>query len=59
VTQVGLSPEQALTMVGRTPRQLLKRDDPDDWTLARISNGDVEVLAVAVDGDLVVDRLGG
>ena len=59
VTQVGLSPEQALTMVGRTPRQLLKRDDPDDWTLARISNGDVEVLAVAVDGELVVDRLDG
>jgi N-acetylglucosamine-6-phosphate deacetylase len=44
----------AFTMAARTPRALLGRDDPDDWTLVRDDGPDgLEVIAVIVDGRVV------
>lgn len=59
VGRVGLSPADAMTMAGRTPRTLMNRDDPDDWTVVEIDDTGVHVRAVAVDGELVLDRLDG
>ncbi len=57
LTRVGLAPDVVMAMVGRTPRRLLGLDDPEDWTVFDPSGGRGHVLAVAVGGELVVDRL--
>jgi N-acetylglucosamine-6-phosphate deacetylase len=57
IHQAGLPPEAALRMVGRTPRTLLGLGDDGDMTMVRVAGGGVEVLAVVVGGEVVVDRL--
>ena len=57
LSRVGLAPDVILRMVGRTPRQLIGFDEPDDWTVFEPSGRRGRVLAVAVGGELVVDRL--
>ncbi len=59
VGHVGLSATEAMTMAGRTPRTLMDRNDPEDWTVVEIDDAGVHVRAVAVEGELVVDRLEG
>ncbi len=54
ITVTGASLRDAFAMAARTPRALLGRDDPDDWTVVRdTGHAGVEVVAVIVDGQVV------